>query len=109
MDQVAITVAVVIAFGLIFALGEWLFRRLAGSIDSRLHAGWRWMTLPITAVVGWAGFLALRPLVLDQPQTPLWFILSFVAVASLVVAATAMGLAVFGLGRWFVNLLRSSR
>ena len=51
MDQVAGVIGVTIVFGLVVALGEWLFRRFTDRLDARLHAGWRWLTLPITAIV----------------------------------------------------------
>jgi hypothetical protein len=106
MDQVAGVIGVAIFFGLVFALGEWLFRRFTDRLDARLHAGWRWLTLPITAVVSSAAFLVLRPLIVDQPRTPLWFALALVAVALLVATGTALGLAVVSLGRGLVGLLR---
>jgi hypothetical protein len=84
-----------IFFGLVFALGGWMFRRLAGRLDARLSAGWRWLTLPTTAVLSFAGFLVLRPLVVDQPRTPLWFVLGFAAIALLVAGATALGVALW--------------
>jgi hypothetical protein len=106
MDQVAGIIGVAIFFGLVFALGDWLFRRFTDRLDARLHAGWRWLTLPITAAISSAAFLVLRPLILDQPRTPLWFALGFVAVALLVTTGTALGWAVFVLGRWLLEVLR---
>jgi hypothetical protein len=105
MDQVAGVIGVAIFFGLVFALGEWLFRRFTGRLVARLHAGWRWLTLPITAVVSSAAFLVLRPFIVDQPRTPLWFALSLIAVALLVATGTALGLAVVAFGRGLMGLL----
>jgi hypothetical protein len=106
VDQAVGVIGVAIVFGLVFALGEWIFGRFTDRLDARLHAGGRWLTLPITAVVSSAGFIVLRPFVVDQPQTPLWFILALTAVALLVMTGTALGLAVVALGRWLVSLLR---
>ena len=106
MTQVACVIVLAIFFGVVFALGEWLFRRLTDRLDARLHAGWRWLTLPVTAIVSSAGFLVLRPLVVDQPRTPLWFVLGLVAVALLVTTGTALGYAVIALGRGLMGLVR---
>jgi hypothetical protein len=106
VDQVVAAIAVVIAFGLIFAAGEWMFRVLEHRLDSRLHGGWRWLTLPITAVLCFAGFLALRPWILDQPRTPLWFGLGLIAIALLVGGSTALGYAAVAVGRWFGSFVR---
>ena len=59
-------IGLLIFFGLVFGLGELLLRVLADRLDSRLQAGWRWLTLPIAAVLCFAGFLALRPLILEH-------------------------------------------
>jgi hypothetical protein len=106
MDQVAGVIVLAIFFGVVFTLGEWLFRRLTDRLDARLHAGWRWLTLPVTAFVSSAGFLVLRPLVVDQPRTPLWFVLALVAVALLVTTGTALGYAVIALGRGLIGVFR---
>lgn len=103
MDQIASVIGFAIVYWLIFALGEWLFRRFTDRLDSRLHAGWRWLTLPVTAIVSWAAFLVLQPFVVDQPQTPLWFAVAFVAIALLVTTGTALGWAVVALGRALVK------
>jgi len=106
VEQLAVVIGVAIAFGLVFWLGEWLFRLLADRLDSRVQAGWRWLTLPITAILCFAGFLVLRPLILDQPRTPSWFVIGLIAVALLVAGATALGYAMLALGRWLVAALR---
>jgi len=106
MEQVASVVGVAIVFALIFALGEWLFGRLTSKLASRLHAGWRWLALPITAVLSFGAFMALRPLILDQPRTPLWFVGGAIAVALLVTTGTAAGWAMVQLGGWLIALLR---
>ena len=62
MDGIAGLIGLAIFFGLVFGIGEWLFRRLADRLDSRLQGGWRWLTLPIAAFLCFAGFVALRPL-----------------------------------------------
>jgi hypothetical protein len=105
MDQLAGFIGVAIFFGLVFMLGEWLFRRFTDRLDARLHAGWRWLTLPITAIVSSAGFLGLRPLIVDQPRTPAWLVLGLVAVALLVTTGTALGYAMIALGRALMGLL----
>jgi hypothetical protein len=106
VDQLAGVIGVAIFLGIVFGLGEWLFRALADRLDSRLQAGWRWLTLPIVALLSFAGFVALRPLVLDQPRTPSWFAIGLIAVALLVSGATALGFAMVKLGRWLVSVLR---
>lgn len=106
VDQLAGVIGLAIFVGLVFGLGEWLFRALAGRLDARLQAGWRWLTLPIAAFLCFAGFVVIRPLILDQPRTPAWFALGIIAVALLVAGATALGYAAVALGRWFVSLLR---
>ena len=106
MDQLVGVIASIVFFGLALGVGEWILRRLEIRLASRLRAGWRRMTLPIAALLCVAGFLALRPLILDQPRTPVWFALAFTAIALLFAAATAIGYALFALGRWFVSLAR---
>ena len=106
VDQLAGVIGVAIVLGLVFGLGEWLFRALADRLDSRLQAGWRWLALPVTALLCFAGFLALRPLIVDQPRTPLWFAMGLIAVALLFAGATALGNATVALGRWFVAFLQ---
>ena len=107
VDQLGALIGVAIFYGLIFGLGEWFFRVLADRLDARLQAGWRWMTLPIVAILSFAGFLVLRPLILDQPRTPVWFAMALIAVALLVTGATALAYAGIALGRWFLAVLRS--
>jgi hypothetical protein len=107
VDGIAALIGVAIFFGLVFGLGEWMFRRLADRLDSRLQGGWRWLTLPIAAFLCFAGFLALRPLILDQPRTPLWFLIGVIAIALLIAGTYASAYAVLGLGRWLVSALRS--
>src|SRR3990172_11304088 len=99
MEPVASVVGVAVVFALIFALGEWLFGRLTSKLASRLHGGWRWFALPFTAVLSFGAFLVLRPLVLDQPRTPLWFVGGAIAVALLVTTGTATGWAMGPAGR----------
>jgi hypothetical protein len=106
VDQFARLIGLAIFFGVVFGLGEWAFRVLADRLDSRLQAGWRWLTLPIAAFLCFAGFLVLRPLILDQPRTPLWFAIGLIAIALLVAGATALGYATVALGRWLVSVLR---
>jgi nitrate/nitrite transporter NarK len=104
VEEWANAIAVGIFFALVFVLGERLFRRLAGRLDARLGARW-WLTLPVVAIISFAGFLMLQPLVVDQPRTPLWFVLGFVAIALLVAGGTALGYAVVALGKWFLAVL----
>ena len=106
MDQLGTLIGVAIAYGLIFGLGEWFLRVLADRLDARLQAGWRWLTLPIVAILSFAGFLVLRPFILDQPRTPVWFAMALIAAGLLVTGATALGYAGVALGRWFVAVLR---
>lgn len=106
MDQVVVVIGVAIVLGFVFAIGDRLFRRFTDRLDARLGAGWRWLTLPITALVSAAGFLVLRPLILEQPSTPLSTVLGLVGVALLVTTGTALGLAVVALGRGLLNLIR---
>jgi hypothetical protein len=75
-------------------------------LDARLQTGWRWLTLPATAILSIAAFLALRPFIVDQPRTPLWFIGAVIAVALLVTAGTAAGWAIVALGRAVLAGLR---
>ena len=107
MDGIVGLIAVAIFFGLVFGLGEWMFRRLADRLDSRLQAGWRWLTLPVAAFLCFAGFLLLRPLILDQPRTPSWYLIGVIAIALLIAGTYASAYAVLGLGRWLVSALRS--
>jgi hypothetical protein len=97
MVQLAIFLALAVSFGVLYALVEWVFRRLTGHLASRLHAGWRWLALPLTALISWTGFVALRPLVLDQPPSVPVLIGSLTAVALLVITGTAAGWAVLQL------------
>lgn len=107
MDGIAGLIGVAIFFGLVFGLGEWLFRRLADRLDSRLQGGWRWLTLPVAAFLCFAGFVALRPLILNEPRTPLWFLISVIAIGLLIAGTYASAYAALALGRWLVSALRS--
>jgi hypothetical protein len=106
VEQIASVAGVALVFALIFSLGEWIFRRSAATLDARLQTGWRWLTLPATAILSIAAFLALRPFIVDQPRTPLWFIGAVIAVALLVTAGTAAGWAIVALGRAVLAGLR---
>ena len=107
MDGIAGLIGVAIFFGLVFGLGEWMFRRLADRLDSRLHGGWRWLTLPIAAFLCFGAFVLLRPFILEQPRTPLWFLIAVIAITLLVAGTYASANAVVALGKWFVSALRN--
>src|SRR5688500_3486857 len=94
MDEIAIALAIGISFAVIFALGELIFRRLTSRVASRLLAGWQWLVLPATAIVSFGAFLAIRPLVLDQPPSLPVLVGLVIAVALLITAATATAFAV---------------
>jgi hypothetical protein len=107
VDGIAAFIGVAIFFGLVFGLGEWMFRRLADRLDSRLQGGWRWLTLPVAAFLCFAGFVALRPFILEQPRTPLWFLIGVIGIALLIAGTYASAYAAVALGKWFVAALRS--
>ena len=93
-----------IILGIVFWAGLWVYGRLSGSIGARLPSSWRWVALPITAVLCGAGFAALRPLIVDQPDTPMSFVLGATAVALLFASATAFGWTMVEVGRKIVEL-----
>ena len=104
MDEFAGVVVGAIIIGIVLATGHWMYGRLSESISARLHWRWRWLALPITGVLCGGAFAALRPLVVDQPRTPLWFVLGAAAVALLSASATALGWTLVNLGRGLVAL-----
>jgi hypothetical protein len=107
VEQFAVAIGVAIAFALIFALGEWFFERLTGRLTTRLRYRWRWLVLPMTALISFGLFTILRPLVLDQPMSPLVFLGLLGAVALLVSGATALGYAIVEAGKLVIGLFRS--
>jgi hypothetical protein len=109
VDQLATTIGAAVFFGLAFALGDWLLGVAAARTESRLRPGWRWLRLPIAATLCFAGFLLLRPLIVDQPRTPLWFVIGLVAIALLIAGATALGYAAVAFGRWAIASLRGGQ
>ena len=62
--------------------------------------------MPITSVLCAGAFAALRPFIVDQPRTPMWFVLGLTAVALLVACATALGWTIVEVGRRVGALLR---
>ncbi len=104
MAEFAGVVVGAIILGIVFMAGGWMYDRLTGSIAARLHASWRWVALPITAVLCGGAFAALRPLIVDQPRTPMWFVLGATGVALLFASATAFGWTMIEAGRRIVAL-----
>ena len=104
MEGLAVVVVGSIILGLVFWAGLWVYERLSGSIAARLPSSWRWVALPITAVLCGGGFALLRPLIVDQPTTPMWFVLGTTAVALLFASATAFGWTMVEVGRRIVAL-----
>jgi len=49
----------------------------------------------------------LAALIVDQPRTPLWFVIGIIGIALLVAGATALGYTAVALGRWLVSAFRS--
>jgi hypothetical protein len=109
VDQLATVIGVAVFFGLAFALGDWVLGVAEARTESRLRPGWRWLTLPIAATLCFAGFLLLRPLIVDQPRTPLWFVIGLVAIALLIAGATALGYAAVAFGSWAIASLRGGQ
>jgi len=107
VEQFPVLVGVALAFGLIFAVGEWFFERLTGRLTTRLRYRWRWLALPLTALISFGLFTVLRPLVLDRPTSPLVFLGLIVAVALLVSGATALGYTILEAGKLVIALFRS--
>jgi uncharacterized BrkB/YihY/UPF0761 family membrane protein len=99
MEDVAIFVAIAICFGVVYALVEYVFRRLSGELASRLHGVWRWLVLPLVAAVAYGAFVVLRPFVLDKPPSVHVMIGGLVEIALLVIIATALASAVLQLLR----------
>jgi drug/metabolite transporter (DMT)-like permease len=86
--------------GIVFLTGTWAYGRLSGSIAARLHSSWRWLALPITGLLCGGAFAVLRPLIVDQPRTPMWFVIGATGVALLFASATAFGWTLVAAGRW---------
>jgi len=105
MERLAVAVGVGLSFGIVLLAGRWMYGRLSESIAARLHSSWRWLALPITGVLCGGAFAVLRPLIVDQPRTPLWFVLAATAVALLVATGTALGWTLVQMGRGFVALV----
>jgi drug/metabolite transporter (DMT)-like permease len=99
VEQLAVAVVAGISLGMVLLAGRWMYGRLSGSIAARLHASWRWLALPITAVLCGGAFAALRPLIVDQPRTPMWFVFGATGVALLFASATALGWTFVEVGR----------
>jgi hypothetical protein len=104
VEGIAAALVAGVILGTVFMVGRLVYARLSESLSFRLPQGWRWLALPITAAVCGGGFAALRPLVVDQPRTPLWFVLGAAAVALLLACATALGWMFVQGGRKFVEL-----
>jgi len=100
VDDLAAPIGVAIFFALVLWLGDLVLGALEIELSARLRPGLRWLALPITATICFGGFLLLRPLIVDQPQTPLWFLIGLVAIALLTAGAIALGYAMVAVGRW---------
>ena len=92
MADFANAVAVAVGLALLFGVGRLFFTILTGAFATRLPYRWRWLAMPLTALISFGLFTVLRPLVLDKQTNPLGFVGLCVAVALLVSGATALGL-----------------
>ncbi len=104
MEQFAAVVVAGIVLGIVFMTGTWMYGRLSESIAARLHSSWRWLALPITGILCGGAFAVLRPLIVDQPRTPMWFVIGATGVALLFASATALGWTLVEVGRRIVAL-----
>ena len=100
MAEFASVVVAGIILGMVFVTGTWMYGRLSGSIAARLPSSWRWLALPITGILCGGAFAVLRPLIVDQPRTPMWFVIGATGVALLLASATALGWTIVEAGRW---------
>lgn len=99
MVDLLVGVAVAVIFGLVFGLGVWLANGLRVAVAARLTPGWRGLALPLSCVMSFGLFLVLRPFLLDQPRTPLWFALGLLAVAALYGGSVALAHTIIEAGK----------